>query len=156
LNERLNEVKSSLELGADEIDVALPRGIDDAHSEVTAFREAAGTARLKVIIETGELDSLDEVARIARAAIEGGTDFVKTSTGTERAPGASIDATQALASVVGAHDAVGIKVSGGISTPDIAFAHMEVAERALGNLDPRRFRIGASRLLDGLVRELGS
>jgi deoxyribose-phosphate aldolase len=154
--ERLNEVERAVQLGADEIDVALPRGIDHARSEVVALRTGAGTARLKVIIETGELGSAEEIARVARAAIEGGADFIKTSTGTERAPGATLQSTQVLTSVVGDHDAVGIKVSGGISTPDIAFAHMDVAESALGNLDPRRFRIGASRLLYGLVSELES
>ena len=156
LVERLAEIRRAVADGADEIDapatfVRNPDAV--AAREVAAMREACGGAALKVILETGALGSPDRIRRAAEAAIAEGADFLKTSTG-KVAPGATPDAVRRLLECAAAAGRrVGVKASGGIRTRGDAFRWLDLAEEILGAgaLEPPRFRIGASSLLDDLV-----
>ena len=156
------EVDWCANAGADEIDIVINRGLllegndDEVCNEVAIMREACPNQRLKVILETGELPSQDDVARAARIAIDGGADFIKTSTG-KIAVGATLQAAETMLHVIADHRqqtgrTVGFKAAGGISTPDEALAYAQLAQRIMGNdyLSPATFRIGASRLTDKL------
>ncbi len=166
LEARLAEIRGAVEDGADEVDVVLNRSPllagdpGAAFEELVASREAAGRARLKVILETGALETCAAIREAAMLAMAAGADFVKTSTG-KVAPGASPPA--ALCMMQAAADfhaatgrAVGVKVSGGIRAADQALAYLALVEDALGPAwrTPERFRIGASALLDDLVRRI--
>jgi deoxyribose-phosphate aldolase len=156
LSVRLAEVRRAVADGADEIDApaAFARSPDDeAAREVAAIREACGSARLKVILETGALGPEARIRRAAEAAIAAGADFLKTSTG-RIAPGATPEAARVLLEcAAGSERKIGVKVSGGIRTSADAFAYMDLAEQIGGSgvLETSRFRIGASALLDDLA-----
>lgn len=163
--ERVAEIRRAIEAGAQEIDTVLDRmalaadGEPQVLDELRASREAAEGVTLKVILETGALESPDLIGRAADVAIAAGADFLKTSTG-KSGLGASPGAARQLMEIVRElHDAggrtVGIKVAGGIRRVDDAIGYLRLAERELGAawLTPRRFRIGASSLLDALVEE---
>jgi deoxyribose-phosphate aldolase len=156
--------RRALDDGADEIDVVLPyrafaSGDEQRAAEVLdrVRSETAGTATMKVILETGELPDLDSVERAARLAIEHGADFVKTSTG--KSPvSATIPAAERMLEVIhGSGRAVGIKPSGGISTAEDAAAYIATAERIMGAgwVKPQTFRFGASGLLNALLVAAG-
>jgi deoxyribose-phosphate aldolase len=146
--------------GADEIDVVLPfRAFMDGDLEWCAavlggVRAATeGAAKMKVILETGELDSVDRMTEAARFAIDQGADFVKTSTGKtpESATPQSVGAL--LAVIAEAGRTVGLKPSGGISTAEVAGAYLDQVEAVMGRdyLTPATFRFGASGVLDSLA-----
>jgi len=156
LGDRLDEVRAAVRDGADEVDVVVNRRLaaDAAalHTELEAMRSAAGAATWKAILETGAL-APDELPVVSVAAIEAGADFLKTSTG-KGPPGATMEAVAALASIVADAGAnVGIKVSGGVRTAADAAGFLEVIRERLGTawIEPSRFRIGASSLVDGLT-----
>lgn len=150
--------------GASEIDVVLPfRWFAAGDVErcrrvlATVRRQTAGSALMKVILETGELADLTTVDQAARFAIEQGADFVKTSTG-KTPVSATLEAAETMLRVIAdASRPVGIKPSGGISTADDAAAYIELADRIMGSgwVSPATFRFGASGLLTALVEVAG-
>lgn len=163
--ERLAEVRRALAEGAQEIDVPLPRvpllegGFLPLYEELVDVRVAAGDASLKVILETGRL-GYDDIRRASWLAAAAGADFLKTSSG-KMQPGATPPA--ALCAAQAAREfqeesgrAVGVKVSGGIRAWEDAAPYLAIVQDTLGDggIDPERFRIGASRLLDDLVARL--
>jgi deoxyribose-phosphate aldolase len=165
-SQRVQEVRASVEAGAGEIDTVITRGHvlrgdwDALYEEVRAFREAAGPAHLKVILGTGELATLTNVARASRVAMMAGADFIKTSTGKE-----PVNATLpvGLAMVRAIRDylertghAVGFKPAGGIRTAKEALAWLILMKEELGEAwtRPHRFRFGASSLLGDIERQL--
>lgn len=154
-----SEIEQALSLGVDEIDVVVPyqRFLS---GEATCIRRFMQSVRalcpnqtLKAILETGEYPSPAAIEDAAREAIEGGANFLKTSTG-KTSIGATLEAVNAfIDAILDAHRPVGIKVSGGIRTPEQATAFSDLITARLGAkaLTPERFRVGASQLLDALT-----
>jgi deoxyribose-phosphate aldolase len=166
LRQRIDEVRASVEAGASEIDVVILRAHvltgewEALHAEVRAFREACGDAQLKVILATGELRSLTNVARASRVCMLAGADFIKTSTGKE-AVNATLSAGWAMAGAIRAYHErtgyqVGLKPAGGIRSADQALSWMLLVEEELGEewLRPPLFRFGASSLLGDVEQAL--
>ena len=156
LDRRLDQIRASVDGGAEEVDTVLNRWLLDEPAalaaELEATRSAAGDATWKAILETGALTS-DGIRQAADAAIGAGADFLKTSTGAG-APGASPAAVSILLERIAAADrSVGLKVSGGVRTAEQAMAYLAQVRGILGPAwpAPARFRIGASALLDDLV-----
>lgn len=160
---KLEEIREVLGLGADEVDMALNRGAflagryRETYEEVAASKDLCGDARLKVILETGELGSFDEIRRASVLVMAAGADFIKTSTG-KISPGATFPAALCIMEAIREHREeigrqVGIKVSGGIRKADEARRYLLMLRAALGPewMGPDLFRIGASSLLDDLL-----
>jgi len=162
---KLADVREALDAGADEIDMVIDRGAflsgryGQVYDEVRAVREAAGAAHLKVILETGELATYDNVQRASWLAMLAGADFLKTSTGK-----VSPAATRPVALVLfaAARDfmaaggrRVGVKVAGGIRTAKDAISYLVLARETAGEewLTPSALRIGASTLLNDLLMQ---
>lgn len=163
LAKRLAEIHSAVELGASEIDIVIDNDaiagqrLEEAAEAISLSKEAVDPAILKVILETGVLQSEERIRRAAMLAMSAGADFLKTSTGKVPA-GATPEAAAALMRAVGdfhgqTGKAVGVKVSGSVRTTEQALGYISLLERELGEgwLTPNRFRIGASSLLDGLL-----
>ncbi|MEP6298155.1 MAG: deoxyribose-phosphate aldolase [Ilumatobacter sp.] len=162
----VSEVDAALADGAAEIDVVLPwRAFLDGDVErARAMVDAVASrvhdtpaALLKVILETGELPDVASVLAATRLAIDGGADFVKTSTG-KTAAGATPDAVAAMLDVIAETGGrVGIKPSGGVRTVADALAYLGLADDRLGEgwATPDTFRFGASGLLGDAVARLG-
>ena len=164
--ERLREIQASLAAGAREIDVVITRahvltGAWEAlYDEVRAFRAACGDALLKVILATGELGTLTNVARASRVAMMAGADFIKTSTGKE-AVNATLPVGVVMTRAIRAYQeetgwAVGFKPAGGIRTARAALDWLILMKEELGDrwLRSSLFRIGASTLLSDIERQL--
>jgi deoxyribose-phosphate aldolase len=167
---KLADTRDAVAAGADEIDMVIDRGAFlsghylQVFSEVVAVREACeradGTlAHLKVILETGELATYDNVRRAAWLAMLAGADFVKTSTGKVQ-PAATLPVTMVLLEAVrdfreATGRMVGVKPAGGIRTSKDAFKHLVTVNEVAGPdwLDPEWFRFGASSLLDDLLMQ---
>jgi deoxyribose-phosphate aldolase len=166
LKQRIEEIRASVEAGAQEIDIVITR----AHvlngewralfDEVAAFREACGEAHLKSILATGELGTLTNVAKASAVAMMAGSDFIKTSTGKE-----SVNAVLPFGIVMDRairdyHERtnyrVGFKPAGGIRTAKQALDWLILMKEELGNewLSPSLFRLGASSLLTDIERQL--
>lgn len=162
LHVKLAEVQYALDEGADEIDMVLSRGAliegDEQRvcDEVAAIRQCCKERTLKVILETGELPSPTLIARASELAIEGGADFIKTSTGK-----ISVSATPEAAHIMldtirreyqKSGKWVGFKAAGGISTPEQALVYYRLASSVFGEkeISSQFFRIGASRLTERL------
>jgi deoxyribose-phosphate aldolase len=164
LGRAANETAYALAAGADEVDVVAPiQAILDGDiglvtELVQACRKEAPDLTLKVILETGRLEQPERVAAAARAAIMGGCDMLKTSTG--RFPiGAALEAAAVLLAVIEEADGrVGIKISGGIRTTQQAAQYLFLVDHFLGSgwTSPETLRFGASALLDDLLRVLRS
>ncbi len=158
----LTETRQAVADGADEIDMVITRAripADPAFvtSQVAAFVGAAGGKRVKAILETGEMATLDEVRSAARAAIAGGAGFIKTSTG-KTANGASLAAARIMLEEIKASGKpVGLKPSGGVRTLEDGKAYLDLAAEIMGPdwATPETFRIGASGILTDLVARLG-
>ncbi len=156
------EAERALADGADEIDMVVPwralRGGDpDAVSEaVRAVKDACGDATLKAILETGELADPVLIALAARHALEGGADFLKTSTGKVKVNATPEAAEILLETIDRTGSGAGLKVAGGVRTLADAATYFGLADRILGagRAGPKRFRIGASGLLDALLAAL--
>lgn len=168
LHLKIAEVEYSISEGADEIDMVISRGTFLAgdyltiRKEVAEMKKACGNAHLKVILETGELVSSENVRKASELAIEGGADFIKTSTGKIQ-PATTPEAMVVMLDVIAAQYnssglKVGIKPAGGISTPDQALVYYALVNNKLGDewLNSAFFRIGASRLADAIVNELSA
>lgn len=157
----LREVAGIVDAGAQEVDLvlswrALQAGDETAaRALLRAVRESAGGIVLKVILETGELREPEVIARAARLALDCGADFLKTSTGKARVgatPAAAEVLLQTILAHPGARDRAGLKVAGGVRRVADVVPYVELCARHLGEhgLSPRRFRIGASALLDDI------
>jgi deoxyribose-phosphate aldolase len=159
------QTERALADGATEVDVVLPyrsfaRGeVDRSDAMLRAVRAATeGRARLKVILETGELPDTSTVQRAAEFAIGHGADFIKTSTGKSPVSATPSAVTTMLAVIARAGRPVGIKPSGGISTAADAEVYLQLAADAMGPdwASPATFRFGASSLLAALLEAAGS
>ena len=153
------ESREAVAAGADEVDVVFPyrallAGDEETGRELVACcHQACGDATLKVILETGELKDPALIRRAAELAIEGGADFLKTSTG-KVAVNATLEAAEILLEAIRASDRdVGFKAAGGVRTAEDAQAYLALAERVMGAswITPDHFRFGASGLLDDLL-----
>ncbi len=166
LNLRLEEVKYAIAEGADEIDMVISRGkflegnYQFVFNEVSAIKEVCGNVRLKVILETGELESLQNIRIASDIAIQAGADFIKTSTG-KMSVNATLPAVCVMLQAIKDHydltgKKVGLKPSGGISDGATAIKYIRLTEKILGKewLQPNLFRFGASRLVDNLLLEI--
>jgi deoxyribose-phosphate aldolase len=162
---KLADVRDATAAGADEVDMVIDRGAflaghyGQVYEEVRAVREACGSAHLKVILETGELATLDNVSRASWLAMLAGADFIKTSTG-KVSPAATppvalvmLGAARDYASAAGRR--VGVKVAGGIRTAKDAIRYLVLVRETAGQewLTPALFRIGASSLLNDLLMQ---
>jgi deoxyribose-phosphate aldolase len=163
---RVEEVAYAVQFGADEIDMVISRGKliegneDFILQEVEAIKTACGEAHLKVILETGELKTLGLVRKASELAIQGGADFIKTSTGKIQ-PAATPEAFMVMLDTIKEyHEATGIKIgikpAGGISTSEEALIFYTLVLKILGEewLNSHLFRIGASRLTTDILNEI--
>ena len=163
---RLQEIRDAVAAGADEIDIVISRGAflagdDEAvFEEVARSKEAAGTAHVKTILETGELATYDRIRRASLVAMAAGSDFIKTSTG-KIAPAATLPAALVMAEAIRdfadvTGRKVGLKVAGGIRTSKDAIRYLVIVHETLGEewLDPDMFRIGASSLVNDLLMQI--
>jgi deoxyribose-phosphate aldolase len=163
---RLADVAEAVEAGADEIDMVINRGAflagrhQEVFEEIVVVKEACGQAHLKVILETGELGTLDNVRRASVLAMAAGADFIKTSTGKIQ-PAATLPvALVMLEAIRDFHDRtgrmVGMKPAGGVRTAKQAIQHLIVVNETLGPdwLTPEWFRLGASSLLNDCLMQL--
>ncbi|MBA2664106.1 MAG: deoxyribose-phosphate aldolase [Bradymonadaceae bacterium] len=166
LSERLDEVRRTVEIGADEIDMVISRGqflageFGKIYDEIAATVEACGPAHLKVILETGELQTLDNVRLASQIAIDAGAHFIKTSTG-KVSPAATMPVTLVMLEAIRDHfvktgKMVGMKPAGGIRTSKQALHYLVMVKETLGDawLDPDWFRFGASALLNDVLMQL--
>ena len=170
LEVKLADTRDAVAAGADEIDMVIDRGAFlsgrylQVHDEIVAVREACrrpdGTAaHLKVILETGELQTYDNARRASWLAMLAGADFIKTSTG-KVSPAATLPVTMVMLEAVRdwrdlTGHVVGVKPAGGIRTAKDAVKHLVVVNEVAGPdwLHPDRFRFGASSLLNDLLMQ---
>ena len=163
LDVKLIDTRDAVAAGADEIDMVIDRGAFLAgdyslvFDEIVAVKEACGDAHLKVILETGELRTLDNVRRASWLAMLAGADFIKTSTG-KISPAATPPVTLVMLEAVrDYHDAtghlIGVKAAGGIRTSKDAIKYLVLVNETVGDtwLTPDLFRFGASTLLNDLL-----
>ena len=164
---KIADVRSAVELGADEIDMVIDRGAflsgryAKVYDEIVQTKEACGDdVHLKVILETGELGTYDNVRRATLLAIAGGADFVKTSTGKIN-PAATLPvALCMLEAVRDVHEEtgrrIGFKAAGGIRQAKQAIQHLVLVHETLGPdwLTPDLYRLGASSLLNDILMQL--
>ena len=163
---KLEETRIAVEEGADEIDMVIARGAflqgeyQRVFDEIVAVKEACGAAHLKVILETGELGTLDRVRRASVLAIHAGADFIKTSTGKIQ-PAATMPVTLVMLQAIRDHyratgRMVGMKPAGGIAKAKQAIHYLVMLRETLGEawLTPDWFRFGASSLANDLLMQL--
>jgi deoxyribose-phosphate aldolase len=166
MEERIAQIHSSVEADTDEIDVVIKRehvlqgSWQALYDEVAAFRTACGSKLMKVILGTGELQTLDNIGRASLIAMMAGADFIKTSTGKE-AVNATLPAAIVMTRAIREYTkktgrAIGFKPAGGIRTAAQALGYLSVVKEELGPrwLAPKLFRIGASSVLDDIERHL--
>lgn len=160
---KLMDTTDAVAAGADEIDMVIDRGAflsgdySRVHDEIVAVKQACGDAHLKVILETGELRTLDNVRRASWLAMLAGADFIKTSTG-KVTPAATLPVTLVMLEAVRDFAAVtnrriGVKAAGGIRTSKDAIKYLVLVNETAGEawLTPDLFRFGASTLLNDLL-----
>jgi deoxyribose-phosphate aldolase len=163
---KLEETRIAVDEGADEIDMVIARGAflqgeyQRVFDEIVAVKEACGAAHLKVILETGELGTLDRVRRASVLAIHAGADFIKTSTGKIQ-PAATMPVTLVMLQAIRDHyratgRMVGMKPAGGIAKAKQAIHYLVMLRETLGDawLTPDWFRFGASSLANDLLMQL--
>ncbi|HEY7705167.1 MAG TPA: deoxyribose-phosphate aldolase [Acidimicrobiia bacterium] len=163
---KIEETRRVVAAGADEVDMVIDRGaflsgsLFKVFDEIRQVKEASGPAHLKVILETGELGSLDAVRRASMLAMAAGADFVKTSTGKVQ-PSATLPVTLVMLEAIrDFHEATGIEVgmkpAGGIRTAKDAIRYLVVLNETLGVdwMTPDRFRFGASTLLNDVLMQI--
>ncbi|MFW5966851.1 MAG: deoxyribose-phosphate aldolase [Persicimonas sp.] len=166
LKERIDDTEEAVAAGADEIDMVINRGAflsgdyKRVYDEIAAVREACGEAHLKVILETGELQTYDNVRLASQIAIDAGAHFIKTSTGKVK-PAATMAVTLVMLQTIRDHymktgKMVGMKPAGGIRTAKLALRYLAMVKETLGDdwLTPEWFRFGASSLLNDLLMQL--
>ena len=164
---KLEDVKIAVTNGADEVDMVISRGeflagnYNFVFDEIAAIKEACGVARLKVILETGELSTLDNVRKASDIAIYAGANFIKTSTGKIQ-PAATMPVTLVmLQAIKDYYDEsgimIGMKPAGGISTSKQALQYLVMLYETLGEkwMTNEWFRFGASSLANDILLQLG-
>jgi len=163
---KVEETRQVVEAGADEVDMVINRGAflsGDYYrvfDEIVRVKEACGDAHLKVILETGELETFDNVRRASVLAMAAGADFIKTSTG-KVSPAATLPVTLVMLEAIRDFWAatgikVGMKPAGGIRTAKDAIRYLVVLNETLGQewMSPDWFRIGASSLLNDVLMQI--
>lgn len=163
---RLEETMMCVSEGADEIDMVIDRGaflsghIQKVADEISAVKDACGTAHLKVILETGELTTYDNVRRASMVAMQAGADFIKTSTG-KAAVNATLPVTLVMFEAIRDYYSitgrqVGMKPAGGIKDSKQALQYLVMLNETLGDLwmTPDWFRFGASSLANDLLMQI--
>ncbi len=162
---KIAETKFALDQGAEEIDMVISRGkflereYNFVYDEIAALKETCGKHHLKVILETGELENLNNVRIASEIAIAAGADFIKTSTGKIK-PAATMEATYVMLQTIADYynqtgKMIGMKPAGGISTAEIALQYLTMLEETLGEkwMTNEYFRFGASRLAGDIVAQ---
>ncbi len=165
LDIKLADTRDAVEAGADEIDMVIDRGAFlsgrylQVFDEIVATREACGDAHLKVIFETGELQTYDNVRRVSWLAMMAGAHFIKTSTGKVQ-PAATLPVTMIMLEAVrdfreATGTMIGVKPAGGIRTTKDAIKYLVMVNEVAGPewLSPEWFRFGASTLLNDLLMQ---
>jgi deoxyribose-phosphate aldolase len=163
---KIEDAHAAAELGADEIDMVIDRGAflsgryAKVYDEIVRVKEAIGDAHLKVILETGELGTYDNVRRASLLAIAGGADFIKTSTGKVQ-PAATLPVTLVMLEAIrDVHEEtgrkIGMKPAGGIRTAKQAVQYLVLLHETLGPdwMTPDLFRFGASSLLNDVLMQI--
>jgi len=163
---KLQEVRSAARDGADEIDMVINRGVflggdyNRVFDEIAATREACGAAHLKVILETGELQTYDNVRLASEIAMRAGADFIKTSTG-KISPAATMPVTLVMLEAIRDYFyetgiRIGMKPAGSIRTAKQALAWLVMLKETLGDdwLTPDLFRFGASTLVNDVLMQI--
>ena len=163
---KLEEARRAVEMGADEVDMVIDRGAflsgdyPGVFGEISAVKAASAPARLKVILETGELETYDNVRRASHLAMTAGADFIKTSTG-KVAPAATPAVVLVMLEAIRDHffetgRRVGMKPAGGVRTSKQALHLLVLVKETLGDawLTPELFRIGASTVTNDLLMQL--
>ena len=166
LRVKLEETRRASGDGADEIDMVIDRGsflagdYAKVFDEIVSVKEACGTAHLKVILETGELVTYDNVRLASQIAMEAGGDFIKTSTGKVN-PAATIPVTLVMLEAIRDYFfatgiRIGMKPAGGIRNSKQALAYLVMVKETLGDdwLTPDLFRFGASALLNDVLMQI--
>jgi deoxyribose-phosphate aldolase len=166
LEVKIADTKLAVDNGADEVDMVISRGkfhqgeYNFVFDEICAVKEACGKARLKVILETGELGTLDAVRLASDIAIQAGADFIKTSTG-KISPAATLPVTLTMLYAIRDHyiktgEMIGMKPAGGISSAKLALHYLRMVKEILGDkwLDNHWFRFGASRLANDILMQI--
>jgi deoxyribose-phosphate aldolase len=163
---KLEDVRQALAAGADEIDMVMDRGAylsgdyGKVYDEIVAVKQACGGTHLKVILETGELETYDNVRRASVLAMAAGADFIKTSTGKVQ-PASTLPVTLVMLEAIRDFHAqtgraVGMKPAGGIRTSREAITYLIILYETLGPdwMTPDRFRFGASTLLNDVLMQI--
>ncbi len=166
LEGKLEETQRAVADGADEVDMVISRGrflsgdYEYVFDEIAAVKEACGKARLKVILETGELATLDNVRRASDIAMHAGADFIKTSTG-KISSAATIPVTLVMLLAIRDYhfksgNMVGMKPAGGISKSKLALHYLVMVKETLGSewLSNEWFRFGASSLANDVLMQI--
>jgi deoxyribose-phosphate aldolase len=163
---KIRDTKYAVSQGADEIDMVISRGkfhegeYNFVFDEIATIKEACGSARLKVILETGELGTLDKVRKASDIAMYAGADFIKTSTGKIQ-PAATMPVTLVMLEAIrDFYEKTGIKVgmkpAGGISKSKLALHYLVMLKEVLGDqwMNNEWFRFGASSLANDVLMQL--
>ena len=163
---KLLDTNIAVDAGAEEIDMVISRGkfhegdYNFVYDEIAAIKEACGSSRLKVILETGELGTFDKVRRASDIAMEAGADFIKTSTG-KISPAATLPVTLVMLEAIKDYYyktgiQVGMKPAGGISNSKLALQYLMLVKETLGKdwLTNEWFRFGASSLANDLLMQI--
>lgn len=166
LDVKLSDTKFAVDQGADEIDMVISRGkflageYNFVYDEIAAVKQVCGKAHLKVILETGELDTLDNVRKASDIAIYAGADFIKTSTG-KISPAATMPVTFVMLNAIKDYYKktgikIGMKPAGGIATSKIALQYLVMLNETLGDewMNKDLFRFGASSLANDILMQL--
>ncbi|HNS12770.1 MAG TPA: deoxyribose-phosphate aldolase [Bacteroidia bacterium] len=163
---KIEETRYAVNEGADEIDMVISRGhflqgeYNYVFDEIAAVKEACGEAHLKVILETGELSTLDNIRLASDIAMLAGADFIKTSTGKVQ-PAATLPVTLVMLEAIRdfyyeTGKKIGMKPAGGIATAKLAIQYLVLLRETLGDdwLNPKMFRFGASTLANDLLMQI--
>jgi deoxyribose-phosphate aldolase len=163
---KIEETKWAVNEGADEIDMVISRGkflqgeYRYVADEIAAVKDVCGKIQLKVILETGELGTLDNVRKASDIAMQAGADFIKTSTGKIQ-PAATLPVTLVMLEAIRDYyyatgKKIGMKPAGGIATTKSALQYLVVLNETLGKdwMNPRLFRFGASSLANDILMQL--
>jgi deoxyribose-phosphate aldolase len=160
LDLKLREVEFAVAQGADEVDMVISRGTflqgdyDAIFEEIKAVKKSCGNAHLKVILETGELQTVENIRKASEIALLAGADFLKTSTGKVSPAATPLAAVIMLDTIAEFYKKtgkmIGFKPAGGIADPETAYTYYVLVKNILGKewLNNKLFRIGASRLAD--------
>lgn len=163
---KISDTKSALDNGADEIDMVISRGeflvgnYNFVFDEIAAIKEVCGDKHLKVILETGELNTLENVRKASDIAMEAGADFIKTSTGKIK-PAATMPVTLVMLEAIKdfyykTGKKIGMKPAGGISNSKTAIQYLVMLYETLGDewMNNEYFRFGASSLVNDLLMQI--